>query len=169
VKKPREKRLIDSATTPIPNYGRGAFFGMAAMLLSAFAWAVLIEVSGEFNIGLMLFVGWLIGAAVRWGMGTVDRVGLGITLYGTLVSILIGTYLYLGARIHDHGGTVTVEGITGAFRAALHDLKFLALFGGFTVAACWLGVAVCKEGMPVPLNPKVGKKGAEQQAPPPKR
>ena len=154
----RKTPAPDPSRLPIPNYGRGAFFGMIATLVSGAGWAILIEISEEFNIGVMLVIGWLIGTAVKKGMGTVDRVGLAITLYGTLVGILIGTYLYLGFRINDYGWTVTVGGITGEFWIALHDLKFLALYGGLAIAACWLGVAVCREGMPKPIAPKAGKK-----------
>ncbi len=147
----------DPSRLPIPNYGRGAFFGLTATLISGVGWAILIAVTEEFNMGLMLAIGWLIGSAVKRGMGTVDRVGVAITLYGTLLSILIGTCLYIGSIIHDQGGTVTIEGITLTFLTALKDWKFLALYVGLAVGACWLGVAVCKEGMPAPQNHK-GKK-----------
>jgi hypothetical protein len=98
-----EKRAVDPGKTPIPNYGRGAFFGIMSALAAAVGWVLLNELSDEFNFALMLAVGWFIGWAVKWGMGTVDRAGVWITLYGTLVSILIGTSLYLGARIHGRG------------------------------------------------------------------
>jgi len=166
VKTPREKPVLNPLTTPIPNYGRGAFFGIVCMLVMGVAWAILIEITDEFNVGIMLLIGWLMGEAVKRGVGTVDRAGLAITLYGTLVAILIGTYLYLGARIHDHGGTVTIEGITAAFLIALKDLKFLALFFGFAAAGCWLGVAVCKEGMPAPPKRTAAKKKGEDETPP---
>ena len=148
----------DPSLLPIPNYGRGAFFGLTATLVSGIGWAVLIVVTEEFNIGLMLAIGWFIGAAVRWGMGTVDRVGVAITLYGTLLGILIGTCLYIGSIIHEQGGTVTIEGITATFLTALRDFKFLALYCGLALAACWIGVAVCREGMPAPAAVKAGKK-----------
>jgi hypothetical protein len=131
---------------------------MAATLVSGTVWAILIEISGEFNMGLMLIIGWFIGSAVKWGMGTVDRVGVAITLYGTLVGILIGTCLYIGSIIHNQGGTVTIEGITATFLTAASDLKFLALYGGLVIGSCWLAVAVCKEGMPKPTALKAGKK-----------
>jgi hypothetical protein len=166
---PRKNRIVDPSTTPIPNYGRGAFFGLCATLASGIGWAIGIELSEEFNVAVMLVIGWFIGEAVKRGMGTVDRVGLGITLYGTPVGILIGTYLYLGTRIHDHGGTVTIQGITGEFWAALHNLPFVALYGGFALAACWLGVAVCKEGMPTPPDPTAGKDVEKMNVPPVKR
>lgn len=130
---------------------------MISALFGGVGWALLTEVTGEYNLGLMLLVGWLVGWAVKRGMGTVDRVGVWITLYGTLVAILIGTYLFIGSLIDDRGGTVTVEGITGAFFIAFKDLKFLAIYLGFAAGACWLGVAVCKEGMPDRLLKKKKK------------
>jgi hypothetical protein len=160
---------VKPSRLPIPNYGRGAFFGMISMLIAGVAWPIANELSGEFNLGTMLLMGWLVGWAVKRGMGTVDRVGVGIALYGTLVSILIGTYLHLGVLIHDQGGTVTVEAIAGAFWIALGSLTFVAIFGGFAVGACWLAVAVCKEGMPEPSDLKTGNKDEGEQNPPIKR
>jgi len=166
--KPRNPQIPDPSKTPIPNYGRGAFSGLISMLVVGVAWAILIEVTGRFNMGIMLAIGWMIGWAVKRGMGTVDRVGVWIVLYGTLAGILIGTCLYIGALIDDGGSTVTIEGIAREFWVALTDLKFLALFVGFTLAACWLGVAVCKEGMPNPLDFKSNKKIEDEKASPEK-
>lgn len=148
----------DLSRLPIPNYGRGAFYGLTATLISGVGWALLIAITEEFNMGLMLAIGWLIGSAVKRGMGTVDRVGVAITLYGTLLGICIGTCLYIGSIIHDQGGTVTIEGITATFLTALKDWKFLALYLGLLAASCWLAVAVCKEGMPNPAALKAGKR-----------
>lgn len=162
-KSPRTESAVEPAQTPIPNYGRGAFFGLAAALIVGIGWAIAIEVTGQFNVALMLAMGWFVGWAVKRGMKTVDRVGIWITLYGALVGILIGTTLYIGSVIDDQGGTVTIQAVARTFWTALHDLVFLALFVGFATAGCWLGVAVCKEGMPNPLGRRSGKKAGKKK------
>lgn len=154
---------------PIPNYGRGAFFGLIAAIVSGAGWALLIAVTEEFNMGLMLAIGWLIGSAVKWGMRAVDRVGLAIALYGTLLSIFIGTFLYIGSIVHDQGGTVTIEGIALTFLNALRDWKFLALYAVFVIGSCWLAVAVCGEGIPNPFRLILRRKGGTEKPPPAKR
>ncbi len=147
----------DQEQARIPNYGRGAAFGLLTSLAAGIGWAILIEVTGNLNFGIVLAIGWMVGAAVKRGMGNVDRLGVGITLYGTLAAVAIAMFIYLAMRISDHGGTVTFTAVVGAFFIALKDPKFLLIFLGFTFGGCCLGVAVCKEGMPDYLKRKKKK------------
>jgi hypothetical protein len=161
VKKSRSAQPGDPSQIRIPNYGRGAAFGLASALIIGVAWAILTELSGELNFMAALAVGWLVGEAVKRGMGNVDRTGVWITIYGTLAAISVAMYIYIALRIRDHGGVVTIGEVVRTFFVALSDLTFLAIFVIFTVGGCWLGVAICKEGMPDRLLKRKSKKGQD--------
>jgi hypothetical protein len=151
---------------PLPNYGKGALYCIGSALLSGIAWGILSEFAGQYNLIIALAVGWIVGSAVKRGMGVVDRVGQWISLYGTLIGVLLGSLIFVGMRIHEHGGSITAAKVFGSFFLAFKNLKFLAIYLAFTGAACWVAVSTAGEGLLNSLRRGKKKKKKEEPAEP---
>jgi hypothetical protein len=149
----RRTAASDPSRLPIPNYGRGAFYGLAGTIIAAIVWAAYLFFTDSYNILMPVAAGWIASASVRQGMGRVDDPGTWLSIYFTVLIVFLGeffffTWLFYSATGHLFIGRALSE-LAGHFRADLKGLLFMVLFTGL---GCFVAVINCRESRKKPTK-----------------
>jgi hypothetical protein len=141
------------AQDPLADHGKGAFYGLAGTLVAAVIWAAYILLNDGYNVLMPVGAGWFASACVKRGMGTVDRTGIWMSIYLTLLIVFLGELFFYMWLVFSATGQLSVgrplRDLVGLFRGDAKDLFFMALFTGL---GCFVAVINCRESIK-----KVGK------------
>jgi hypothetical protein len=130
----------DPSTLPIPNYGRGAFYGLAGTVVAAVVWAAYQLFTDSYNLLMPAAAGWFASACVKRGMGTVDKMGVALSIYFTALIVLLGEFFFFSWHFFSDTGRLSlagpIAGLIGYYRASPRTLFFIILFTalGFVIA-----------------------------------
>ncbi len=135
------------AAQPLPNYGRGGLYGLVGTVIGVVVWAAYMIFADSYSILLPVGAGWFASTCVKRGMITVDRTGIALSIYFTVLIIFLGEYLYYICLSFSATDQLLLGNsfgnLVGYFWASPKDFFFLLLFTGlgFVVA-----VINCREG-----------------------
>ena len=117
---------------PIPNYGRAAFYGLAAALIGGVVWAAFQALTGIYTIIMAAAAGWLCGTCVKRGMGAVTRGGILLSFYFTALTVFLGEYfLFAWYHLAFTGRLSPAEGfgmLTAYYQADIMRLVIMFIF-----------------------------------------
>ncbi len=156
MKESRRAREGDPSQAPIPNYGRGAFYGLAGTTIAAIVWAAYQLFADSYAMLMPAAAGWFASACVKRGMGTVDRRGIALSIYFTALIVFLGEFLFFSWHFFSNTGRLSLAGpigmLVGYYRGNPKALFFIILFTalGFVVA-----VINCREGRKKVKKPEV--------------
>ncbi len=131
---------------PLADHGKGAFYDLVGAVIAAVVWAAYIFLNDGYNMLMPVGAGWVASARVRRGMGTVDRTGIWMSIYLTLLIVFLGElffymWLFFSATGHLSIGR-PLQDLVGMFRAHPKDLLYVILF---TALGCFVAVVNCRE------------------------
>jgi len=131
----------------VPNYGRGALYGLAGTMVAAVVWATYQVTTDSYGMVMPVAAGWFASACIKRGMGSVDRTGIALSIYFTALIVFLGEFFFFAWSFYSATGRVSFGGsfgnLVGYYRADLKALFLIILFTGlgFVVA-----VINCREG-----------------------
>jgi hypothetical protein len=140
VKGLRKAEPIDLSQTLIPNYGRGAFYGLAGTVAAAIVWAAYQVFTDSYAMLMPAAAGWFASACVKRGMGSVDATGLALSIYFTAMIVFLGEFFFFSWHFFSNTGRLSLAGpigrLFGYYRGNPKALFFMILFTGlgFVVA-----------------------------------
>jgi len=109
VKRNKDKPGLTPAR-PLPNYGRAIAYGIGAAVFGAVFWAMFQVYTGIYVIFLAAVIGWLCGTSVKRGMGVASRPGTWLSFYFTVMTVILGEYLYFAWLFKRAAGHLTLGG-----------------------------------------------------------
>jgi hypothetical protein len=145
----------DPAQRPVPDYARGAFYGLAGTMIAALFWAAYLFVTDSYNMLMPVAAGWIASTGVRVGMGSVDRLGTWLSIYLTVLIVFLGEFFYFAWLFCSATGHLVIgrafNELVGHFRADPKGLLFMILF---TALGCFVAVINCRESRKKPSGPE---------------
>ena len=137
----------DPSQIPIPNYGRGAFYGLAGTVVAATVWAAYQLFTDSYIMLMPAAAGWFASACVKRGMGTVDRTGIALSIYFTALIVFLGELFFFTWHFFSNTGRLSLGGPFGSlveyYRGNPKALFFIILFTGLGFV---IAVINCREG-----------------------
>jgi len=130
----RRAAAADPSTLSIPNYGRGAFYGLAGTVVAAVIWAAYQLFTDGYNMLMPAAAGWFASACVKRGMGRVDATGIALSIYFTALTVLLGEFFFFTGHFFSDTGRISLggpfAGLVGYYRTNPRTLFFTILFTG---------------------------------------
>jgi hypothetical protein len=136
----RKTPATDLSRVPIPNYGRGAFYGLAGTVVAAVIWAAYQLFTDSYNVLMPAAAGWFASACVKRGMGRVDATGIALSIYFTALIVFMGEFFFFAWHFFSSTGRLSLAGpiarLVEYYRGSQKTLFFLILFTalGFIIA-----------------------------------
>lgn len=155
------RRAHDGApfAEPLPNYGRGALAGLAGTIIAAVIWAAYQLTTDSYGMLMPVGAGWFASACVKWGMGSVDRMGIALSIYFTALIVFLGEFFFFAWRFVSATGRLSLGGPFGGLVAYYRaDIKGLFLIILFTGLGFVVAVINCRES-----RKKVNKTGVSSE------
>jgi hypothetical protein len=154
----------DPSRVPIPNYGRGAFYGLAGALFGSAFWACYMAVTDSYQMLMPAAAGWFASACVKRGMERTDATGVALSIYFTAMIVFLGEYLYFTWVFFTHTSAISLAPpffrLVEYFRTYPKDLFFMLLFTGlgFVIAVINCRESSEKKNKKKTDTPKKGEK-----------